>query len=105
MVASRSLHKANSVRWLRLSFNGWAKQHGSDFREQRRRLAIPKLARIIRDAGRSHAERQHAIETFGLVINQRFHHAQDPMSVTDAWLVAEGSQCLPGRLTSKTLSS
>src|SRR5262249_12064741 len=78
MVASRCLHKANSVRWLRLSFNRWAKQHGSDFREQRRRLAIPKLARIIRDAGRSHAERQHAIETFGLVINQRFSSRPRP---------------------------
>jgi phospholipase C len=76
--------------WVFCKAHQRAKQHWSDFRERRRQQAIPKLASIIRDAGRSHGERHHAIETLSLVANQKFHHAQDPVGAAEAWLRQSG---------------
>ena len=52
--------------------------------------AIRKLKSIIRDAGQSHAERHHAVETLGLITKQHFHHAKDPVSAAEAWLNERG---------------
>jgi phospholipase C len=77
-------------RWAFRKAHERAKQHWSDFREHRRRQAIPKLASIIRDPRRTHVERQHAIETLGLVANERFHHSADPVEAAEAWLRKAG---------------
>jgi phospholipase C len=63
-----------------------AKKHWSDFRERKKRQAIPKLAGVIRDVSRSHDERRHAAETLGQIVNQRFHHAADMVGAAEAWL-------------------
>jgi phospholipase C len=57
---------------------------------KKKQRAIPKLESIIRDASRPRAERHHAIETLGLIANQRFHHEQDPVSAAEAWLRQAG---------------
>ncbi len=77
-------------RWVFRKAHEQAKKHWLDFRERRRRQAIPRLATVIRDAARSHAERRHATETLGLVVNQRFHHAPDPVGAADTWLRQTG---------------
>lgn len=77
-------------RWVFRKAHEQAKQHWSDFRERRRRQVIPRLASTIRDAACSHAERRHAVETVGLVVNQRFHHAPDPVGAAETWLQQAG---------------
>ncbi len=77
-------------RWVFRKAHERAKQHWLDFRELRRRQAIPRLATVIRDASRSHAERRHAVETLGLVVGQRFHHGPDPVVAAEAWLGRAG---------------
>jgi hypothetical protein len=63
-----------------------AKKSWVDFRERKKRQAIPLLADRIRGAARSDKERQHAIETLGLIAGQKFYHAADPVSAAEAWL-------------------
>jgi phospholipase C len=77
-------------RWVFRKAHERAKKHWSDFRERRRQQAIPKLAGVIRDAGCSHVARVHAVETLGLVVNQRFHHAADPVGAAEVWLRQRG---------------
>jgi hypothetical protein len=62
------------------------KKHWAEFLERRKQQAIPKLAQIIRDTGRTVAEKQHAAETLGLVVNQRFHVAADMVGAANDWL-------------------
>jgi phospholipase C len=66
------------------------KKHWSTFRERKKRQAIPRLASIIHDAARSHAEKGHAAETLGLIAHQRFHHAPDPVAAAENWLRQAG---------------
>jgi phospholipase C len=77
-------------RWVFRKAHERAKEHWSDFRERRRQQAIPRLASIIRDGGRSAVEKRHAAETLSLVVNQRFHHAHDPVGAAEAWLRQSG---------------
>jgi phospholipase C len=77
-------------RWVFRKAHERAKQHWSDFRERRRKQAIPQLARTIRDSARPHTDRRHAIETLGLVVNQRFHHSPDPVAAAESWLRQAG---------------
>jgi phospholipase C len=77
-------------RWVFRKAHERATRHWSDFRERRRQQAIPKLAGVIRDAACSHVARIHAVETLGLVVNQRFHHAADPVGAAEAWLRQAG---------------
>jgi phospholipase C len=72
-----------------------AKEHWSEFRERRRQQAIPKLAAIIQDVKRSAVEKQHAAETLGLVVNQRFHQAADVVGAAEAWLRQHAQQTEP----------
>jgi phospholipase C len=78
------------TRWVFRKAHKRAKKNWSDFRERRKQQAIPKLAGIIRDAGRSFAEKNHAIETLGLVVNERFHLAADPVGAAENWLKQVG---------------
>jgi hypothetical protein len=76
--------------WVFRKAHERTKKHWSDFRERKRRKAIPRLASVIRDAGCSQTEKKHAIETLGLVANQRFHHATDPLAAAGEWLREAG---------------
>jgi hypothetical protein len=72
-------------------FTHWrAKKHWSDFWQRKKQQAVPKLAEIIRDTGRSAVEKLHAAETLGLVVNQRFHQAADSVAAAEAWLRQAG---------------
>ena len=76
--------------WVYRKAHERAMQHWSDFRERRKGQAIPRLANTIRDAACSNAERLHAAETLGLVVNQRFHQAVDSVVAAEAWLRQAG---------------
>jgi phospholipase C len=76
--------------WVFRKAHERAKQHWSDFRLKRRQQAIPRLASIIRSASCSHVDKCHAVETLGLVVNQRFHQNADPLGSAEGWLQQEG---------------
>jgi hypothetical protein len=84
-------------RWVFRKAPERAKQHRSDFRERRRQQAIPRLASIIQDAGCSHAEKRHAVETLGLVVNQTFHYAADPEGAGGRLAPGGGTVACPSR--------
>jgi phospholipase C len=77
-------------RWVFRLARRRAEAHWAEFRERRRRQAIPELAGVIRDSRCPHAQRRHAAETLGLVVNRRFHQAADPVGAADAWLRQAG---------------
>jgi len=45
---------------------------------------------IIRDASCLHAKKRCAVETLGMVVNQCFHHAADPVGAAESWLRQRG---------------
>jgi phospholipase C len=72
--------------WVLGKCQAWSKKHWSDFRERRRQQAIPILTGITEDISCSHAEKLHAIETLGLIVNQPFCDSPDPVGAVNAWL-------------------
>ena len=76
--------------WVFRKAHEQAKQHWSDFWERRRQQAIPRLASIILAGSCPHAKKRCATETLGLVVNQRFHHAADPVRAAESWLRKRG---------------
>jgi hypothetical protein len=73
-------------RWVFRKAQDRARQHWLEFHERRKQQAIPILASIIRDTGRPDTERHHAIETLGLIAQQHFHYAKDPVEAAETWL-------------------
>ncbi len=60
------------------------------FLRSKRGQAIPILARTIRDASATDAERRHAVRTLGTMTGRRFHHDCEPAKKADAWLCRHG---------------
>jgi phospholipase C len=72
--------------WVFKKAHERAKQHWSEFREKKKRQAIPKLAGIIQDASTPPVKKHFAVRTLGLVAGQRFHHAPDPVAAAETWI-------------------
>src|SRR5262249_46232620 len=72
------------VRWLCKR----GKKHWLDFHETRKHQAVPILESVLDDATRSTLEHAHAVETLGLIANQRFHTALDPRMAAKTWIAS-----------------
>lgn len=67
-----------------------AKGQWAQFLEQRKTLAVPRLANIIRNPQTEEPVRLHAVETLSHVIGRRFHRHPDPVGAALHWLTRHG---------------